>query len=284
MEVGGAAHEDGDELAGASERQPKRSGVWNKFDDAAAAGIFAAARAAGATGAGIRYGEVHYKVWFQPHGEEQGEVTEKIKALQLATANARLEELERRNTSQSTRAQKEKQRKVKQKAAKRAAQTLQQPGKSSEQGAPSESTQQTTNRGEHGRQRTQVEKMSDGEKAAAEAAAYITAASMKHPATSREQRTARLGGKAWQLIVVSNTRAATMDEQQLGRALTGARNEQLRAALLQIARPPSLSIPQGKAACSVSPPGEPAFLQMEVDTAAGQPAGQTQGEDFELYP
>ena len=126
MEVGGAAHEDGDELAGASERQPKRSGVWNKFDDAAAAGIFAAARAAGATGAGIRYGEVHYKVWFQPHGEEQGEVTEKIKALQLATANARLEELERRNTSQSTRAQKEKQRKVKQKAAKRAAQTLQQ--------------------------------------------------------------------------------------------------------------------------------------------------------------
>jgi len=65
MEVGQAALEDGDELAGASERPPKRSGVWNKFDDAAAAGIFAAARAAGATGAGIRYGDVQYKVWFK---------------------------------------------------------------------------------------------------------------------------------------------------------------------------------------------------------------------------
>ena len=127
--------------------------------------------------------------------------------------------------------------------------------------------------------------MSDGERAAAEAAACTTAASMKHPATSREQRTARLGGKAWQLIVVSNTRAATMDEQQLGRALTGARDEQLRAALLQMnVRPPSLSIPQGKAARSVSSPGGSAFLQMEVDTAAEQPAGHNQGGGFELYP
>jgi hypothetical protein len=73
--------------------------------------------------------------------------------------------------------------------------------------------------------------MSDGEKAAAETAAYITAASMKHPATSREQRTARLGGKVWQLIVVSNTRAATMDEQQLGRALTGAHDEQAASSI-----------------------------------------------------
>ena len=44
-------------------------------------------------------------------GDEPDEVMEKIKALQLATADARLEELERRNASRSTRAQKEKQRK-----------------------------------------------------------------------------------------------------------------------------------------------------------------------------
>ena len=103
MEVGNAAFEDGDELAGASERQPKRSGGWNKFDDAAAAGIFAAARAAGASGAGIRYGDVHYKVWLKPQGEEPTEVTERINALQLATADARLAELERRNAGQSAR-------------------------------------------------------------------------------------------------------------------------------------------------------------------------------------
>ena len=109
MEVGAAALEDSDDLAGTSGRQSKRSGVWNKYDDAAAAGIFAAARAAGATGAGIRYGEVNYKVWFKPQSEESDEVLEKIKALQLATANARLAELERRNTSLSTRALKEKQ-------------------------------------------------------------------------------------------------------------------------------------------------------------------------------
>ena len=66
------------------EQQPKRSGVWNKYDDMAAAGIFAAARAAGATGAGIQYGDVHYKVWFnKPQGDEPDEVMERIKALQL---------------------------------------------------------------------------------------------------------------------------------------------------------------------------------------------------------
>ncbi len=118
MEVGPAAHEDGDELTGASERQPKqRSGVWNKYGDAAAAGIFAAARAAGAMGAGIMYGEVNYKVWFKPHGEEPDEVSAKIKALQLATADARLAESERRTATLTNRAPKAPQREGRQQAA-----------------------------------------------------------------------------------------------------------------------------------------------------------------------
>ena len=252
MEVGQAAFEDGDELAGASERPPKRSGVWNKFDDAAAAGIFAAARAAGATGAGIRYGDVQYKVWFKPHGEEHEEVTERIKALQLATADARLAELERRNASQSTRAQKERQRKVKQKAAKKAAQGLQQPDGTSAPRKPSPASQQPAGTAQ-GRQWTQAERMTDDDRAAAETAAFITAASMKQPASNRVKRTATLDGKALQLMVPGSTRAATMNEQQLGRALKGARDEQQRKALLQAVRPPTLGTPKGGAATGHQP-------------------------------
>jgi hypothetical protein len=121
MEVDtGVAEAGGD--AGTDERQSRRGGAWNKHDDAAAAGIFAAARAAGATGAAVKYGDISFKVWFEPQGKDlpgQDEVAEKMKALQLATASARLEELERRAGAQTTRAQKEKQRKQKQKAAKR---------------------------------------------------------------------------------------------------------------------------------------------------------------------
>ena len=66
------------------------------------------------------------KVWFEPQGKDlpgQDEVAEKMKALQLATASARLEELERRAGAQTTRAQKEKQRKQKQKAVKKTGST-----------------------------------------------------------------------------------------------------------------------------------------------------------------
>ena len=76
--------------------------------------------------------------------------------------------------------------------------------------------------------------MTDGERAAAETAAYITAASMKHPATSRDHADCEAG---WQGMAAhcgpAEQRAATMNEQQLGRALIGARDEQQRAALLQ---------------------------------------------------
>ena len=196
---------------------------------------------------------MHYKVWFnKPQGDDPDEVTERIKALQLATADARLEELERRNASRSTRAQKEKQRKQKQKAAKKAAQALQQPEPSPPQGMSSVKPSQQGQRGAQSWQHMQAGEMTDNERAAAETAAYITAASMKQPATSRITRTARLEGRAWQLVVPAGTRAATLNEQQLGRALAYARDEQQHAALLQEMKPPSLGTPRGNAAATKS--------------------------------
>ncbi len=56
MEVDAA--EGGADSAGTSARQARRAGAWNRHDDAAVAGILAAAKAAGATGAAIRYGEM----------------------------------------------------------------------------------------------------------------------------------------------------------------------------------------------------------------------------------
>ena len=38
----------------------RRAGAWNEYDDAAAAGILAAARAVGSTGVSVRYGEVSW--------------------------------------------------------------------------------------------------------------------------------------------------------------------------------------------------------------------------------
>jgi hypothetical protein len=105
---------------GTSARQARLAGAWNKHDDAAVAGILAAARAAGATGASVRYGEVVTKVWFESKDSEQTEVDERFRELQLATAQQRLQELERRTTSTTRRAQKEKERKKRQKAAKQA--------------------------------------------------------------------------------------------------------------------------------------------------------------------
>ena len=279
MEVGNAAFKDGDELAGASERQPKRSGGWNKFDDAAAAGIFAAARAAGASGAGIRYGDVHFKVWFKLQGEEAAEVSERINKLQLATADARLAELERRNASQSTRAQKERQRKVKQKAAKKAAMAEQQPGTRSAPVTLTTTPKRPSQQGMHGqRQRMQAKEMAGGERAAAGNAASLTAASMEHPATSRVKRTARLDDKAWQVIVPNGTKAATMSEQQLGRALSGERDEQQRATWLHLMMQPAEGPPaKSKAAAKtgVSPAGH-----QPMDT---QPVEAAEDMGFALY-
>ena len=273
MEVGNAAFEDGDELAGASERQPKRSGGWNKFDDAAAAGIFAAARAAGASGAGIRYGDVHYKVWFKPQGEEPAEVTERINALQLATADARLAELERRNAGQSARAQKERQRKVKQKAAKRAAMAMQQSGTQPAQVASTTTPMRPSQRDAQGQQqRTKAEEMTGGERAAAENAASLTAASMKHPATSRVKRIARQDDRMWQVIVPNGTKAATMSEQQLGHALMGARDEQQRAAWLH------QMVQQTE-----GPPAKRTAAKEQVGPAGKEPMDQDMDMGFALH-
>ena len=121
MEVEDAAGGDGD-VAGTAAPQARQAGAWNKHDDAAVAGILAAARAAGASGASVRYGGVVTKVWFDAaSGTDLGQVKEKTKELQLATAQARIDELERRAAGDSKRAQKEKERKKKQKAAKKAA-------------------------------------------------------------------------------------------------------------------------------------------------------------------
>ena len=106
---------------GTSAPPARLSGAWNKHDDAAVAGILAAARAAGASGASVKYGGVTTKIWFEPHGKDQEEVNAKMKRLQLATMQARLGELERRAAGESNRARKERERKKRQKAAKQAA-------------------------------------------------------------------------------------------------------------------------------------------------------------------
>ena len=120
MEVEAAEGGDGDD-AGTTAHPARLAGAWNKHDDAAVAGILAAARAAGATGASVRYGGVITKVWFEPHGSDLEEVAEKTKKLQLATVQARLGELERRAAGETNRARKERERKKRQKAAKQAA-------------------------------------------------------------------------------------------------------------------------------------------------------------------
>ncbi len=119
MEVGAAEGGAGDS-AGTPARQARQAGAWNRHDDAAVAGILAAARAAGATGASVRYGEVVTKIWFE--SQDPPEVTEQFRELQLATAKQRLDELERRAQGSARRAEKEKLRKMKQKAAKKAGQ------------------------------------------------------------------------------------------------------------------------------------------------------------------
>ena len=62
--------------------------------------LLAAAKAAGATGAAIRYGEMVTKVFFVPQGAEEPQVTDKMKELQLATAQQRIDELQKRTKSQ----------------------------------------------------------------------------------------------------------------------------------------------------------------------------------------
>ena len=113
----------GEEFAGATAPLARRAGAWNRHDDAAVAGILAAARAAGASGAAVRYGGVVTKVWFEPHGSttDLEAVSKKLVKLQLATAQSRIDELERRAAGASSQAKKERARKKQQKAAKRSA-------------------------------------------------------------------------------------------------------------------------------------------------------------------
>ena len=109
---------------GTPARQARLAGAWNRHDDAAVAGILAAARAAGATGASVRYGEVVTKVWFESKDSEPTEVDDRFRELQLATARQRLQELERRTATMTRRAQKEKERKTEEKV-KNTLQTIQ---------------------------------------------------------------------------------------------------------------------------------------------------------------
>ena len=66
-----------DALAGADDGAgtvaPRRAGAWNIHDERAVAGILAAARASGATGACVfcvKYGTITTKVFFGPQGSE----------------------------------------------------------------------------------------------------------------------------------------------------------------------------------------------------------------------
>eukprot|EP00966_Prymnesium_polylepis_P273327 6314521-Prymnesium_polylepis.1 len=106
-----AAGGDGD-VTGTAAPQARQAGAWNKHDDAAFAGILAAARvagASGASGASVRYGGIMTKVWFDAaSGTDLDQMKEKTKELQLATAQARIDELEGRAAGDSKRAQKEK--------------------------------------------------------------------------------------------------------------------------------------------------------------------------------
>ena len=90
MEVEGAEEAD-DAVVGTTAPLARRAGAWNSHDDAAVAGILAAARAAGASGASVRYGGVVTKVWFEPQGtdSDQAAIAQKMTKLQLATAQAR---------------------------------------------------------------------------------------------------------------------------------------------------------------------------------------------------
>ena len=100
----------------------RRCGAWNKHDTAAAHDFVAAAKAAGATGISLRYGSgVSAKIWFEPHGPGQVEVEEKVKEVQLATMQARLDELERRDAKVAAQKAKKKERRKNQKAKKAAA-------------------------------------------------------------------------------------------------------------------------------------------------------------------
>ena len=106
--------------AGTSRPAARTGAAWNGHDDAAVYGIFAAAKAAGATGASVRYGGVVCKVWFEPQGPDT-DVADKVKEVQLATAQARLDELERRAAKSAAQKEKKKERRKAQKAKKAAA-------------------------------------------------------------------------------------------------------------------------------------------------------------------
>ena len=59
--------------------------------------------------------------------------------------------------------------------------------------------------------------MAADERAAAKSAAYVIAAAMPTPSNARVQRVAKLEGQAVAAHSAPGTRAATMNEQQLGR-------------------------------------------------------------------
>ena len=125
--------------AGTSRPVARTGAAWNGHDDAAVHGIFAAAKAAGATGASVRYGGVLCKVWFEPQGSDT-EVADKVKEVQLATAQARLDELERRAAKSGAQKEGKQERRKAQKAKKAAAAEDKVAGKAEARGAEQQSS------------------------------------------------------------------------------------------------------------------------------------------------
>ena len=166
---------------------------------------------------------------------------------------------------------------MRQKAAKRAAQELQQQpdaqqqSKANGQTTASRTAQQRTS----GTDRNDPMAAAD-EKAAAESAAYMIAAACQHPANARVQRVARLRDKQWQITVLHGTKAAGMNELKLGEALTAARNEQQRKEMMQTLMQQVNGLPGAVAASS----GAPLFGRQPA--MAGSTPMETH-DDFALY-
>ena len=101
----------------------------------------------------------------------------------------------------------------------------------------------------------------------------MTAAASQHPANVRVQRVAKLRDKKWQLTVLQGTKAAGMNEQQLGEALSAAYDEQQRERMLH----PLMQQVKGPPTFGVFSSGAPSFGM------PGKPAPAGDQKDFELF-
>ena len=108
-------------------------------------------------------------------------------------------------------------------------------------------------------------------------AAYVIAAASQHPGDVRVQRVAKLRDKQWQLTVLQGTRAAGMNELQLGKALSKACDEQQRERMLQqlmqqVPGPLAASAaPGGAATVSAGELPDPPACSVDMETHAVWP-------------